>query len=71
MRPRRPSGMLTFALSPRGLPASTWSQAAEAVESTSHDTAESTSNGIANGKRSRSKKVGIDIGMTYGELPPE
>ena len=44
--------MLTFARSARGLPAGAVSRTAAAVERTSNDTAGSTSNGIANGKRS-------------------
>ena len=50
--------MLVFAPIARGLPVGTWSQAAEAVESTSNDTPEGTTNGIANGKRSQCIRVG-------------
>jgi hypothetical protein len=45
---------LTFAVSARGLPAGAESKTAESIEGTSNDTSESTSNGIANGKRSPS-----------------
>jgi len=49
---------LTFALSGRGLPAGAWSNAAESVDGSSNDTVGSTSNGIANGKRSHSNPAG-------------
>ena len=50
--------MLTFARSARGLPAGAVSRTAAAVERTSNDTAGSTSNGIANGKRSYGNHAG-------------
>ena len=50
--------MLTFAPGVRGGPAGALSRTAEAIASTSNDTAERTSNGIANGRRSHRSCAG-------------